>query len=191
MRAPSLRRPSAERGFTLVELLVTLTVAAILTAVAAPSMRSLLAGRATVSASDELANSLRVARSEAMKRGLTVSVCASASPNAATPACSGGGSPPWLSGWIVFVDRNNNGTIDANDRVIKVNVPSTRLKGLSENSNLGYVSFFANGLAGTAKAQFLLTPNLPVGSGEYTAKERTVCVVVAGRVSIQPGEFVC
>lgn len=78
---------NADAGFTLVELLITIVIAAILLAVAVPSFRAYQAGQQVRSAAADLVSALNFARSEAVKRMANVSV-----------APAGGG---WVSGWSV------------------------------------------------------------------------------------------
>lgn len=83
----SLHRGNS-RGFTLVELMITITVAAVLMAVAVPAFREFTATQKVKSTSLEVAAAMYMARSEAVKRNTTVTV---------TPVTSG----DWTSGWTV------------------------------------------------------------------------------------------
>ncbi len=76
----------AQHGFTMIELMVTVIVLAILTAVAIPSFRSFIVGQRIKTASFDLMSSLLMARSEAIKRNTNVDV---------TPGAS------WANGWNV------------------------------------------------------------------------------------------
>lgn len=87
-----------QTGFTLVELLVTMAVAAILLAVAVPSFRSTILSNRLTSTTNDLVGTLAQARSEAIKRGTRVTVCMSA--DGASCATTG----TWAQGWISFVD---------------------------------------------------------------------------------------
>ncbi len=96
----------ARLGFTLVELMLTLAVAAILLAVAAPGFRGILqSNRATTFTNDFVAH-LNLARSEAIKQGQSVSLCAA---NSSQTACSN--STNWSNGWLLFVDSNDDGLL--------------------------------------------------------------------------------
>ena len=103
---------------TLVELAVTVAIAAILAAIAVPNMRDFLTGRAVDTQAEELVTSLRLARSEALKRGMEVSVCASANTESASPSCSGDAG--WAKGWLVFYDYDVNGSMNGNDKPLRV-----------------------------------------------------------------------
>src|SRR5882757_9276089 len=88
-------------GFTFVELMVTLTVVAILAALAVPNMRPFIQNNRLTAASNDLLRSFQLARTEAIKRGqpnVNVVVCASDVPTATNPTCSYGA----FKGWIVF-----------------------------------------------------------------------------------------
>ncbi len=107
------------RGFTLVELMITLTVAAILAAVAIPNMRTFLWNNRISSTANDLLHSIQVARTEAIKRqNGSVSVCAtpdaSSAVSDASLACSYGN----FSQWFVFYDQNSNGVHDNGEPVL-------------------------------------------------------------------------
>lgn len=91
------------RGFTLIELVVTLAVAAILLTLAAPSMADLLRANRLASANNGLVTALNVARAEALRRGASVTVC----PSANQRSCVG--STDWATGWVVFEDTATTG----------------------------------------------------------------------------------
>lgn len=87
--ARKLMHPRKERGFTMVELMITVLVLAILTTVGLPAYRSFVVSQRIKSASFDLIASLSMARSEAIKRNVSVDV---------TPT---GGS--WLNGWTLVL----------------------------------------------------------------------------------------
>lgn len=87
-------------GFTLVELMVTLVVTAIVIAVAVPSFNTQIKNNRSEAIGDEFVSALNFARLEAVKRAGRVSLCSSTNGT----DCSNGG---WTDGWIVFVDYAN------------------------------------------------------------------------------------
>jgi type IV fimbrial biogenesis protein FimT len=97
MKPQLLSSITASAGFTLIEMMVVVTILAILMMIATPSLRdAMLNARMTAMVNDTMAD-LNVARSEAVKRNSTVTLCAST--DGAT--CSG---TNWAQGWIVFAE---------------------------------------------------------------------------------------
>jgi type IV fimbrial biogenesis protein FimT len=96
-------------GFTLIELMVTLSVLAILLAIGIPSLQMFIQNSRLQSQSASLMGDLNYARAEAVRLGSPVAVCASA--NGAT--CSG--ALTWETGWVVFNDINTDNVVDAGE----------------------------------------------------------------------------
>ncbi|BAO82694.1 Tfp pilus assembly protein FimT [Serpentinimonas maccroryi] len=93
------------RGVTLIEVMVVVGIVAILAMMAAPNFRAMIERNQINSAANELMMGLQLARSEAIRLNSTVTLCRSANGT----AC---GSPAgWESGWIVFHDRNGDGSV--------------------------------------------------------------------------------
>jgi type IV fimbrial biogenesis protein FimT len=95
------------RGFTLVEMLVVITIGAILVALAIPSMQAMIARNRMSDAFNTLTSHVEYARMEAARRGAMVTICRSADADAVNPTCSSAPTAThdgndWAAGWIVF-----------------------------------------------------------------------------------------
>ncbi|NIR31862.1 MAG: prepilin-type N-terminal cleavage/methylation domain-containing protein [Gammaproteobacteria bacterium] len=94
-------------GFTLFELVITVTVGAILVTLAVPSFNTMIQNNRLTSQINEFVTTLHAARSEAVKRNQTVIVCATDDPGADPLACTA--DADWETGWIVFSDADSDG----------------------------------------------------------------------------------
>lgn len=90
------------RGFTLVELLFAVAVIAILIGVAAPNLQNAVRNSRLTTSTNNMVASLQLARSEALKRKVPVTVCSSSE----TESCV---DTDWNNGWMVFADDNGDG----------------------------------------------------------------------------------
>lgn len=93
-------RLSDQSGFTLIEAMVAVAVFAILALIAVPSFRNLLLNNRRTALANDLISSIAIARSEAVRRGQAVNVCASSNGSSCL------GSTNWNTGWIVVVDAS-------------------------------------------------------------------------------------
>ena len=112
------------KGFTLIELMMGIALAAILVTMAAPSFNSAMKNNKIVAETNELIADINFARSEAVKRGIRVVLCRSVSPSNSTPSC-GGSTSNWSSGWLVFADTDaDNVYTAANDILVRIGNPA-------------------------------------------------------------------
>ena len=95
------------RGVTLIELMVTVVLVSIILAVGIPSLSWMVKNNRRATQLNILAADMNLARSEAVKRNLTVTVCKR---NSDGDDCDN--SATWTQGWITFVDMNSNGAFD-------------------------------------------------------------------------------
>lgn len=178
-RVPPLPQRAA-RGFTLTELLVVLTIVAVLATVGMPSMAAITDSIRLSSASNVFLSNLHLARSEAIKRNGRVVLCKSAD----GVSCAGSGG--WEQGWLVFHDANNNGTLDSGESVIERAQPLAGNLRLTGNLNVAsYVSFVSTGatklVGGGFQAGSLTLCRQSASGGEA----RQIILNAAGRPRIQ------
>lgn len=161
----------------MIELMVVVAITAILAAVAVPQFTHLVGSRAIDAQSSALLSSLRLARSEALKRNIPVSICLTANPDAAAPTCSapipGVG---WASGWIVFTDLGVAGQIGPNDTVIRVQSGFPGSGGMEPNG-FNFIRYSANGLPIGNFGNFVLSNK---ASPNDSSTKRYICLGVAG-----------
>ncbi len=138
---------NTQHGFTMVELIVVVSIVALLLAIGAPSYRYVTTANRVAGDVNRLVGDLQFARAEAIKEGSPVTVCSST--NGAT--CSG--SATWTTGWIVFADANGNQSVDANEAVLRVQSALTGGDTFAADNAIGAVTFnrvgFALNLPGT------------------------------------------
>lgn len=99
---------SSQSGLSLLEILVTITILSILSSLAAPSVSALIQSNRARSVSDEFTSSLYQARSESVKRGHRITLCAS---DALQQNCAAN-VDNFSGGWIIFTDYNDNQILD-------------------------------------------------------------------------------
>ncbi len=174
------------RGFTLIELMVTIAIAAILITLAAPSFKGIIQSNAISSNVNMFMADLRYARSEAVRRGGTVVMCRSDAPEAANPTCGSGSGPGgngWVSGWIIFYDENGNGAKAAAEPLLRVQAPVSAVDSIVEGGTGSSTKFR---FTGTGRLLNLNSAtSLQFGGGEFANdRQRVLCVSLGGRARI-------
>ena len=162
--------PNNARGLTLVELIITVAITAILLAVGVPSFRSLIANSTITSEVNSLVSQLQLARSEAIKRGDVTILCATSDGE----SCSR--SIDWHHGFMSFIDTNRNRDFDDGEKILAIHRPEEeRIKINSSRSNYGRktISYYPSGMAYGSTATFTFCDSAGIGTSKAVIVSNT------------------
>ena len=119
-----MKTRSKSHGYTLPELLITVSVVAIMLSVAVPNLTNMVKNNRLVTELNMVMTNLHLARNEAAKRDVRVILCRSANPNLPVPTC-GGIENNWSTGYLVFTGEDGNNTYQAGtDTLIRRGQPA-------------------------------------------------------------------
>lgn len=177
-------RQNSSRGFTLLELMVTVSLVAILLMVAAPGFESALNGSRLSSSANTVTAALQLARGEAVRRNARVVVCSTTDMTSCT-----GAAGDW-SAWLVFVDANASGARDAAEEIVQTGTidaplvlkPSAALAALNNQ-----ITFRPDGLARASNNISLLAGTLAVcvQTTQPAENVRDVSLAFGGRTAVR------
>lgn len=156
----------SQRGFTLVELMTTISVLAVLVGIAVPALQEMTLGSRLRSQANDLAAGVILARSEAIKRNRQVELCASSDASTCTGA--------WGDGWIVKVAV-------AGGAVIKKHAAAP--DGFRINSVVNTVVFNASGVGATPSTLTVCRATPSLGG-----QERVLTISATGRTTVSSPE---
>lgn len=168
VETPGADKAGSERGFTLIEMMITIMLAAILMVIGVPSFRDAALGSRLSNIANDLNASVQVARSEAIKRNTQVTLCMTANGT----SCATTGS--WEQGWIVL----------AGTTVLEYHQPSLVPTGFKVLRTVGTGSMVFQPIGvGASAATFKVCRLTPLGS-----QERIVTVSATGSASVTTTE---
>lgn len=168
------------RGFTLIELVMSIAIVGILLMVGIPSFRELITNNRIVTQTNNFVSDLAHARAEAVRRNTRVTICRSNTGTSCVPSSS------WTDGWIVFTDPSVFGTLAGGETILRVHsaMPTGMTLAVNGFENSGdYLQFLPSGLVSG------VTGGSPTSAGTFTLcvsgfKGRTINFNVIGRVNI-------
>lgn len=169
------------RGFTLIEMIVVLAVVSVLIAALAPSFRGLLQDNLAAVHAETLMSSLNMARSEAIKRNLRVALCKSG--DGANCATAG----DWAQGWLVFVDRDSDGTLDSGEELLQVEAPLAGNFTLNNTNADKWYAYRPDGSAASSGGLVTGTFRICPHEEQYFPHARRVVTNITGRPQIRTG----
>ena len=171
-----------QQGFSLLELMTAVAVLGILFGLGVPAFTQMIRNNRVVANTNELVVALSAARSEAVKRGLPIAVCARTGPT--TDVCRGGTASNWSSGWLVFVDAAGTaGVVDAGDEIVqRFDAVPAGVTVLTNNRPV--VRFGATGLPPSGAVDTTFTIRHTDCAGD---NRRTVKITATGRLHTNKG----
>lgn len=162
--------------------MITIAVAGILGTLAAPAMSVFLKNSGLRGSAYELMGALTLARGEAIKRGTRAVLCqraANPSDGSSGPPTCGSNSGDWSTGWLVFLDENNDKAFEPEDGDILLDTGSAMAHGVHLHTNVQAgqaLTYLPSGAAQiTAAAHFVLCDDREESHG------RQVSVSLVGR----------
>ncbi|MDO4636832.1 MAG: GspH/FimT family pseudopilin [Lautropia sp.] len=166
----------ASAGFTLQEMLVVMAITGIVAAMAIPSFRNFAIQRSISAQITDLGSALRLARSEALKRGRDVSMCPTLKPEQVAPGkawCNS--SKAWETGYIIFIGSYTN-----QDQYIRIQQAYSN-GGSIEADVGGAIRFRPNGVLKVGGAtSFTFKPPISKEDPSYKVLQKKMCVSSTG-----------
>lgn len=177
-----------QRGKSLVEVVVSLTLGALMLALTATSVLALALGEQNGTAASSLASSIETARAEAALRRVPVGVCGIEARDTETPAeslrCA---DQAWTGGWMTFVDGNNNQRMDEGETVLQVQRTRRVQVQLAQGMSAHAVGFRPTGTLAHPVAMRLAVH----AANTADPNARVVCVAIDGYVQLVGVHGVC
>lgn len=143
-----------QKGFTLVELLVTVAVLATLGNLAIPSMARAVSKWQRDGATRAIIDHLQLARSTAITSAKRVVMCNSTDGS----TCAEATQKEWKHGWLIFQDDNANKELDASDKVIAVAGPASGVDSMRSSNGVRRFVFLPSGLMAAGMSSLVIIP---------------------------------
>lgn len=161
------------KGFTLIELMVTVVVMAVVAAIAFPSFQNTIRSSRVATAHNELIGLVSLARSDAIRNNQGGGICGSSNGT----ACDG----QWARGMLAFSDSNGDGAFSTGEPVLRYSAVGTTMLVTGPS---GLIAFDARGRRRSGTNQAVTLRPATCGTQEL---QRTVTVNASGQVTTVKG----
>jgi type IV fimbrial biogenesis protein FimT len=174
--------PITYLGFTLIELMASLAIVAVLAGGAVPTFARMHAEQRVNAASSAMQNSIALAKSQALRLSRTVLIApASCTPHSDDTAAlfesvSAGAAANWRCGWLVVVDMNSNDAVDINDGLLRVvsTLPDVHLH---NNVRSNTLLITPNGVVSPQQSMTFCTAN----ASQWLNYAKKLVIAISGR----------
>lgn len=177
----------SNQGFTLIEMMITIAIAALLLTVAVPDFKDFIANNRLSTQMNTFVTALHIARAEAIKRSLAVTVCKSQDGK----SCSDSkGEKGFEQGWIIFTDQQKRGEVDDGETIIYIN------QGVSSGMSLRCINGETKALCQDGEKIITFNPD-GTSSANMTLRlcqqgrsnGRLMVINITGRTRVDPAEY--
>jgi type IV fimbrial biogenesis protein FimT len=139
-------------GFTMIELMLTIAIVAIVMSIAIPNFTTTIKNNRLTTQANDFVTALNIARSEAVKRGYQVTLCKSTNGT----ACVTTGN--WAQGWIIFADQDNDRVFDVGETTLRVQGGTQgQISMLGSAQITSIISYASGGQIAPSNAQHTIT----------------------------------
>lgn len=185
--APGYRHPTVANvaaGFTLVELMITISIAVILLVAGVPGFSTLIKNQVLSAEASNFSMTLALARSQARSQKTQISICKSVNET----SCTTVDTEKWNEGWIMFIDKDADGILDNADTLLRT------YPGVDASVSIGAPDAFKDYIAFVADGRALGSGSTaPPADGQFrfcdqrgAAHARVVDVSPIGRARVDP-----
>ena len=160
-------------GITLIEFLITTTLVVLALSIAVPSYKTYVDNARVTTTSNAFIGAMHLARSEAIKRGQPVSVCAAA--NTQQTACTTTGN--WANGWLVFINTGSGQPANTASIIQKHN-PINGQNGIASAQSI--LTFDQAGASATGTESLNIGP---ISCSQSHAKTQAITIGTTGHIN--------
>ena len=179
MRVKTIQAGAGMTGFTLIELMLTILVAAVLLSLAIPSYRVQILNSRMAAATNDMMGSFHSAKSESVGRSNFITMCKR---NAGGTACVNTGG--WEQGWLIFADDDGDGAVDGGEEILYAHgelEAGITARGTAQVTDR--VTYRPNGLTNLTSTQVIVLCD----ERGFGADSRGLVLTVVGKASSLPG----
>jgi len=178
-------------GFTIIELMITVAIAAVLVALAVPNFNGTIKNNRLITKANDIGAAFNIARQMAISRNSIVFVCHSNNADANNPSCDGGTSSGWNTGYIVYAAPFNGQTTSNRDYnsgtdtlIKKIDLGDSDGISSTATNAANYVAFSSSGLLFDSSN----APVIKLCDDRTGESGRIIQISAAGRFRIEKAE---